>query len=53
MLHIVRRAALRLVSTLHRRLDPTAFFSSDASLEIDRLIVENDRLRELLKGGKA
>ena len=33
---------------LTRRFFKAHFFNADASLEIDRLIVENERLRELL-----
>jgi hypothetical protein len=37
---------------LARAIYPEGFFNEDASREIDRLTVENDRLRELLKGCK-
>ena len=45
----MRHTLTRLTRRFHRWLDPSAFFSSDASLEIDRLILETERQDEQIK----
>ena len=47
-----KRAAVHFLRRLLRWLDPSTFFNEDASREIDRLLIENDALRERL-GGRA
>jgi hypothetical protein len=44
----MRSIATRITRRFLRWLDPTTFYNSDASLEIDRLTVENERLQRLL-----